>query len=330
MHIVRQCGTLVGCWLLVAILAGGKWAPQPEVDLSQYDFREGDIVFQHLPGQLGSVICDVTKSQLSHCGMVVRRNGELQVLEAIGPVRYRSLKKWIEQGDRRRFVQMRLRKLSQEELTKTIKAADQFVGRPYDLQYELDDEKIYCSELVYKAYLAGTGREIGKKEKLRELNWKPSEDFIRALAGGELPLDREMVTPVAVSRSSELKLVYSSFPPRKDEPLYETKSLAGKWQGEYSIKKLAPATASLKFNARGEFSSGSIQLENGAKVSVKELRIDPFKSQREFKAKIRDDRGITGDVKSSIHDEGRRIVGTWKDDLGYVGVFSIEKQAPVE
>ena len=41
---------------LFALLVAAKKTPEPPVDLAQLDFREGDIVFQHLPGKLGSVI----------------------------------------------------------------------------------------------------------------------------------------------------------------------------------------------------------------------------------------------------------------------------------
>jgi hypothetical protein len=59
------------------------------------------------------------------------------------------------------------------------------------------------------------------------------------------------------------------------------------------------------------------------------LRVEPFSSQREFSGRLRDARGIDGEIRAKIQDEGRRIIGTWKDDLGNCGVFSFEKQSPV-
>ena len=109
MNARRILSALLLCVLMTAGASATKFAREPDVDLSQHDFRSGDIVFQHLPGKLGSVICEVTDSPLSHCGMVVDRKGELHVIEAIGPVRYISLKKWLKQGDRGRFTQLRLK-----------------------------------------------------------------------------------------------------------------------------------------------------------------------------------------------------------------------------
>ena len=218
---------VVGVLLLVALV--GCLAPKGVYvhDISQYDFRDGDILLQHIPSRLCSVIADVTESQYSHCGMVVHKSGRPYVLEAIGPVRYTPIRAWLGRGVRGRFTQLRPRNLSRVQIAAAIKGAEAFLGRPYDIQYELDDRKIYCSELTYKAYLNGCGVEIGKKEPLKSMNWKPNEDFIRHLTGGELPLNRLIVTPESLTRDSDVKLVYSTFPSRADEPVYDTSFRTG-------------------------------------------------------------------------------------------------------
>jgi hypothetical protein len=207
-------------------------------DVSIYDFQNGDIVFQHLPSFLSSVIADVTDSQYSHCGIVVLKNGQPYVLEAIGPVEYTPIATWIHRGIHGQFTQVRPKNLSKKQITASIREAEKLLGRPYDIQYELDEEKIYCSELVYKAFLRGSNIEIGKKETLGSLNWKPHVEFIRHIAHGQLPLKRVMVTPESLAQSPEVALVYSSYPARSDEPLYDTSCLKGTWQGEYTVKGL--------------------------------------------------------------------------------------------
>jgi hypothetical protein len=324
MRAQRIVSASVLCLILVCLL-GGKKLGGPEVDPAVLDLKDGDVVFQHLTGKLGSVIAEVTESPLTHCGMVVHRRGEPYVIEAIGPVRYIAFKKWVAQGDQGHFSQMRLKSASEEQIAKTVTAAETLLGLPYDIQYDFDDEKIYCSELVYKAYLRGGEIEVGSKEALRDLNWKGSEKFIRVLAGGELPLDRQMVTPVSISRDPKFKLMYSTFPPRKSEPRYDRAALAGRWTGDYTIKDLVPAKASLEFDSQGEFVAGTIQLAEGTTVPISSLDVTPFKSQREFTAQLRDARGIRGDIEARLRDEGRCILGTWRDDLGNRGVFSIAK-----
>jgi hypothetical protein len=258
--------------------------------------------------------------------MVVERKGELYVIEAIGPVRYIELKTWINQGDKERFMQMRVKDVSVMQIERTVAAAEAMLGRPYDIQYELDDEKIYCSELVYKAYRRGAGIEVGTQEELGKLNWRGSEAFIRAITGGSLPLERVMVTPLSVAVSPRLMMMHWQMPPQKQEPLYDQSALAGKWTGDYTIKGLTPATATVEFDRRGGFLSGGIQLADDSHVAFEDLRVTPFKSQREFTGKLRDARPIETEIQARILDEGRRIIGTWKDELGNRGVFSFVKE----
>lgn len=324
-HIMKK---VLGALLLLVLVGCLPYKTAYIYDISQYDFQDGDILLQHIPSQLCSVIADITESQYSHCGMIVYRGGRPYVLEAIGPVRYTSISTWLSRGARGRFTQLRPKNLSKAQIAAAIKEAQQFLGRPYDIQYELDDEKIYCSELTYKAYLKGCGTEIGEKELLKSMKWKQHEDFIRYLAGGELPLDRLIVTPESLTRDSDVKLVYSTFPPRADEPVYDTSVLTGTWQGEYTIKGLTKAVAMLTLAHNGQFRSGTIRMPDGNTVKITSFSALPFSKTRRFVATLTDVRGIKATLRAQIRDQGKRIIGTWKDNLGYKGVFSFEKDIP--
>ena len=82
------------------------------------------------------------------------------------------------------------------------------LGKPYDIRYRLDDEKIYCSELIYKAYLATTGEPVGKLVALGDLDWGPHERFIEQIEGGPVPLDRQMITPRDLAAAQQLALIH--------------------------------------------------------------------------------------------------------------------------
>src|SRR5262245_15964564 len=315
------------CLVLICLL-GGKKIAEPAFDPAVLDVKDGDVFFQHLPGKLGAVIADVTDSSLTHCGMIVHLRGEPHMIEAIVPVRCVPLAKWRNQGDRGHFLLMRMKSVTDDQLASTVKAAQSLLGLPYDLQYELDDRKIYCSELVYKAYSRGADIGVGKKEALGDLNWRRHEKFIRVLAGGELPLDRQMVTPLSIARDPQFKMMYSTFPERKSEPRYDESALAGIWSGDYTIKDLVPATARVEFDATGKFVAGDIQLADGAVVPIKTLQVKPFHARREFSAELRDARDIRASIDARIRDEGRCILGTWRDDLGNRGVFAFARQPP--
>lgn len=322
-HLFKKYGDILFIFLFLVSCSGSKISCVG--DVSVYDFKDGDIVFQHIPSYLCSVIADVTDSQYSHCGIVVLKNGQPYILEAIGPVRYTPIKTWINRGTNGQFTQLRPKGISKKQVMKAIREAEKLLGRPYDIQYELDEQKIYCSELVYKAFLRGCNIKIGKKETLGSLNWKPYEKFIRYIAHGELPLNRIMVTPESLARSSKLELIYSSFPPRYDEPIYSTSHLKGTWQGEYTIKGLNKAIATLKLNNNGELKSGYIKISDHKIVSIISFSVTPFIKERNFTANLTDDRRITAIIKAQIRDQGNKIIGTWEDNLGYTGVFSLGK-----
>lgn len=186
-------------------------------DTNKRDFQEGDILLQHLTSNLGKLIQSVTKSTYTHCGMVVKEGNKLYVIEAVGPVKYTSIENWINKGHNKYFAQIRPVGLTKDQIDKVVKESKKYLGKPYDIQYELDDKKIYCSELIYKAYLKAADIEIGKKVPLGNMNWRPNVVFIKMITGGELPLDREIVTPVSLVKSKNVKMIYSNFPEAKND-----------------------------------------------------------------------------------------------------------------
>ena len=188
------------CFALSSLLYSSNRSHSNKYTFDQRHFKTGDVLLQHIPGKLTSVIKDVTNSLYSHCGMVVIKHHKIYVIEAIGPVKYTPLSRWLKQG-RDNFTQLRPVDFEYHQITRVVREAEKLLGKPYDIQYELDEEKIYCSELIYKAYLRATQKEVGKKEQLNTLNWKPHQEFIKYICRGQLPLNRELVTPESDRKS---------------------------------------------------------------------------------------------------------------------------------
>ena len=204
--------------LLAALLtacndpASANPAPDPAAKLSDsFSLREGDVVFQSFPdAPLTRMIEGATQSPYSHCGIVGRVNNQLCVLEAVGPVKATPLREWIARGREHRIDVYRLAPKYDAKIPAILAAAQAFKGRPYDSRFRMDDEAIYCSELVYKAFKTATGEELGKLVKVRELDWQPHEALIRKLEGGDPPLDREMITPRDLAKAEQLTQVFAS------------------------------------------------------------------------------------------------------------------------
>lgn len=174
------------------------------------DVQHGDFIFQHLPGELTAMIADITQSQYSHCGIIVKKSTGFVVLQAIGPVLETPLNQWINFGVGKKFTIVRLKKEFQQNIPAIIAQAYKFIGKPYDIQYQWDDQKIYCSELIYKAVLNATGLRLAEFVRLGDMKWKPYEQTIRQITGGKLPLEREMITPESLVVSDKVDVVYVS------------------------------------------------------------------------------------------------------------------------
>ena len=193
---------LLALWLTAGGAAGAE--------IAGYKPVAGDIVFQSLGGSpLTDMIEGVTRSGYSHCGIVAQKKGGWSVIEAIGPVREIPLGDWIRQGQHQNFAAYRLKPAYAANTNGFVKSAETYLGRPYDIHYAMDDEKIYCSELVFKAYRNSAHEDLGHLVKLKELNWKPHADFIRQIEGGTVPLEREIITPANLAKADQLECVYS-------------------------------------------------------------------------------------------------------------------------
>lgn len=181
--------------------------------LNAYKPQVGDVVLQSIQpgGRLLRTIRGVTESPWCHCGVVDRKDGEWVVCEAVGQgVVYTPLDEFLLRGDKIYFDVYRLKDQFQQHAQKFAECCSAYLGRPYDIQYELDDEKIYCSELVYKAYRDATGDTLGVVQEFGELNWEDYQDDIRHFHGSqELPLTRQVVTPASLELSPQLRRVCS-------------------------------------------------------------------------------------------------------------------------
>lgn len=175
----------------------------------EYTPQEGDIAFQALPhNPLNDMIEGATGSAYSHCGILHLAGKEWKVIEAIGPVKETSITAWEMQGRDGHFTIYRLKPKYRDKIPAFIRAAQGYEGRPYDFHYRMDDQAIYCSELVYKAFRQATGEELGRLQKVSELRWQPYEAVIRQLEQGPVPLDRVLITPRSVSEASQLEKVF--------------------------------------------------------------------------------------------------------------------------
>lgn len=216
-------GIIIG--LLGLIIIGGLYAKRKYYDpkhrfenakkevkgLADNDIiKNGDLIFQtSLSGQ-SKAIQLATGSKYSHCGIIYLENGQYFVFEAVQPVKTTPLDKWIARGENSHYVIKRLKNadkvLTSETLGKMKAEGERFLGKNYDLTFEWSDDKIYCSELIWKIYQRAAGIEIGKLEKLSDFDL--SNEIVKQKMveryGENIPLDEIVISPVSIYDSKLL------------------------------------------------------------------------------------------------------------------------------
>ncbi len=182
-------------------------------DRLQDAVKDGDIIFQTSKSAQSAAIQKATHSKYSHMGIISIRDGKPYVYEAIKTVRYTPLDKWTARGEGSHYVVKRLRDaetiLTPERISKLRQAAKEFEGKPYDLTFEWSDDRVYCSELVWKIYDRGLGIRIGDLQKLQDFDL--SEPVVKATMreryGDSIPINETVISPAQMFSSGQLQTV---------------------------------------------------------------------------------------------------------------------------
>ncbi len=172
--------------------------------------HDGDIVFQTSQSAQSVAVQKATGSRYSHMGIVILREGKPFVFEAAHIVQYTPLNSWIAHGLGGHFVLKRLRDaaeiLTPSGIARLHQAAREFEGRPYDLTFEWSDDRIYCSELVWKIYQRGLGIRIGELQKIKEFHLTDPtvKKKLQERYGRYIPLNEQVISPVSMFESPRL------------------------------------------------------------------------------------------------------------------------------
>ena len=181
-----------------------------------YEPRNGDIVFQTSRSAQSLAIQLATASPYSHMGIVYIQDGEPHVFEAVQPVKLTPLNAWIQRGERAHFVAKRLRdaeaQLTAETLQRMLAVGEQFAGKDYDLYFEWSDDRIYCSELVWKVFERGAGIRLGQQQTMGDfdLSHPTVQAKVKERYGDRIPLEELVVSPVAIFDAVNLVTVYEN------------------------------------------------------------------------------------------------------------------------
>lgn len=183
-----------------------------QVKIYQTDpvYKTGDIIFQNSHSSQSEAIKLATHSKFSHVGMIVLKNNQPYVLEAVEPVSLTPLKAWIARGDRHYFEIKRPKKLLPETplIQKKLDSLQKiYLSKHYDIPFQWTDEKLYCSELVWKVYQQVYGIELCPTRAMKDFDLSSPlvQMALKQRYGDHIPMDEQVVSPEDLYQSTLLQ-----------------------------------------------------------------------------------------------------------------------------
>ena len=166
------------------------------------EVREGDVIFQTSQSQQSPLIQIATRSKISHCGIIVMKNGKPYVLETLKTLVVTPLDKFIARGEGGKYW---LKRSNKESIK--IKY-DGYLGIPYDLAFKFDNGRFYCSELIYDIYKNQLGIELCKPKKVSDyfiLGTDKLPQIEKAMKKRGITKEQYAVAPIDIFESDYLE-----------------------------------------------------------------------------------------------------------------------------
>jgi hypothetical protein len=192
--------------LFVALSACGTSEP--------YEPQNGDIVFHTSRSAQSVAIQKATRSRYSHMGIVYLRDQQAFVFEAVEPVKSTPLQEWIDRGEGGHFVVKRLKNASEvlnsDALDRMLEVGEALKGKHYDLYFEWSDDRIYCSELVWKVYKRALNLEVGELQTISDFDLSDPAVQVKVQErwSGAPPSDETVISPAAMFNAEILETVF--------------------------------------------------------------------------------------------------------------------------
>jgi hypothetical protein len=206
-----------GCALFIANSMFGNilFGERPTNPLDK--IQEGDMIFQTSQSKQNEAVRIATNSKFSHCGIVFIEKGKKYVFEAVKPVKYTPLEAWITHGKDNHFVVTRLKNASKILNAQTIQKMKAYAtgmnNKDYDLYFDWSDDKIYCSELIWKIYKNGAGIELCPLQKMKDFNLKDLrvQAILTERYGAKIPLEENVVAPSNLEQSKIVTKIIDTY-----------------------------------------------------------------------------------------------------------------------
>ena len=190
-----------------------------------FQLKEGDLLFQDSDcgpfcDAIEKVTFGINNSKFSHIGLVVKnKNEELVVLEAISKgVIITPLESFINRSfdheNNPKVIVGRLKPEHAHLQNAAVAAASNRIGKLYDEVFDINNDKFYCSELIYFAFKeANNGQPVFQLQPMTFNDpdtGKPFQvwvDYYEKL-GVQIPEGEPGLNPGGISRSKFIEIVH--------------------------------------------------------------------------------------------------------------------------
>ena len=189
-----------------------------------FEWRNGDLIFQESVGSsntsraIKGVTTSVDDYHFTHVGMVfIDERDSIFVLEATHPrVALTPLNDYLypeKKGIYPKSVVFRLKQEYRYCIPKAIEEGLKLIGKEYDDAYTLNDDKYYCSELIYEMLLNANGGVPVFQLNTMTFKSPITEDFLSEWIehykklGVPIPEGMPGINPGAMSRSAVVEFV---------------------------------------------------------------------------------------------------------------------------
>ena len=165
-----------------------------------YTHQQGDVIFHVSESSQSAAIKLGTWSRYSHCGLIIKKNGKLYVLEAENGVELTPIRQWLKRG--KMCHHYRVMRLKDEQ---TLNLPYKLGGR-YDRAFRFNNGKYYCSELVWELYGKNNINLCSPKE-LQNYHLLYLPMVQKHIKSRGFTMDQKVVAPIDLVKSHKLKTV---------------------------------------------------------------------------------------------------------------------------
>lgn len=193
----------IGILIVAIAIPLRSWLIEPlsAQDTPITDIREGDVIFHTSQSSQSPLIQIGTRSHITHCGIVVMKEGKPYVLETLKTLVLTPLDKFIVRGKDGKYW---LKRSDKEDIKIDY---THYLGKSYDFAFSFDNDIYYCSELVYDIYKRQLGIELCTLKQIGDyliLGTDKLDKIEEAMSRRGITKEQYAVAPVDIFESEHL------------------------------------------------------------------------------------------------------------------------------